>query len=338
MDANTQKPVESDELEQGAPEQAQDAPPASSPEASTGSSSDPGGQAASSAAQPAPATPKPKSGIPNFIFGNKYLVIFVMLLAVTGGGIFFVVQMSKQSPAEVTRTSTLTADELTALKGNTTVVGDAQTVLDVQSNAVFEGQVVLRNSLEVAGNVKIGTPLSLPALTVNGNSTLGQVAANGLSVSGSSALQGDVNVQRNLAVAGGASFSGPVAVQTLSVTNLVLSGDLLLPRHLSASGGIPNRTNGSAIGSDGTSSVSGSDTAGTITFNTGTGTGAGTLVTVTFAQRYSRIPHVVVTPVGSVGANLNYYIVNRSATGFSLASTNAPPINSNFSFDYIVID
>lgn len=333
MDANTQKPAESDELEQGTPETEA---PAQTPEATTEPAAQPADTAAAPAAEPAQTAAK--RSIPNFVFGNKYLVIFVMLLVMAAGGIFFVVQMSRDSAPEVNRTTSLTAEELTALRGNTTVVGDPQTVLDVQSNAVFEGQVVMRNSLEVAGNVRIGTPLSLPALTVNGASTLGQVAANSLSVSGDSALNGDVNVQRNLSVAGGSSFAGPVAVQQLSVTNLILSGDLLLPRHLSVAGGIPTRSVGPALGPDGTASVSGTDVAGTITFNTGTGTASGSLITLTFAQRYSRTPHVVVTPVGSGGANLNFYLLNRTGTGFTLAATNAPPINSNFSFDYIVID
>lgn len=333
MDANTQKPSDSDELEQSSPEPSADVP-AGAPE----NPPDPGELSKETPPAPAPTPETPKRSAQNFLFGNKYLIIFVMLLAVAGGGIFFVVQTSKKEVAQTTRTTTLTADELTALRGNTTVVGDAQTTLDVQSNAVFAGQVILRSNLEVAGTVKIGTPLSLPSLTVSGTSTLGQIAGNGLSITGNSALQGDVNLQRNLSVAGGANFAGPVAVQQLSVTNLVLSGDLLLPRHLSATGGIPGKTIGPALGPDGTASVSGTDVAGTITFNTGTGTAGGALISLTFAQKYTRTPHVVITPVGSGGAALNYYIVNRTSNGFTLSSTNAPPINSNFSFDYIVID
>lgn len=333
MDANTQKPPESDELDQTDASQPTDAPT----EASTPTANDLPAPPAAPADHPA-AEAAVRRSIPNFVFGNKYLVIFVMLLAVSGAGIFFVVQTSKQEAAQVTRTTTLTADELTALRGNTTVVGDAQTVLDVQSNAVFQGQVILRSNLEVAGTVKIGTPLSLPELTVSGSSTLGQIAGNSLSITGSSTFQGDMNLQENLSVAGGANFAGLVAIQQLSVTNLILSGDLLLPRHLSATGGIPSRVNGAAIGGDGTSSVSGTDVAGTITFNTGTGTSAGTLVSVTFAQKYTRTPHVIITPIGSGGAGLNYYVINRTSSGFTISSTNAPPINSNFSFDYIVID
>lgn len=336
MDSNTQKPAESDELETGAGGDSPEAPALPEPVPATTSDTP------SPSDSPAETTLEPSGGdkrsIPNFLFGNKYLVIFVMLLAVAGGGIFFVVQTSKNEAPVIRKTTSLTADELTALRGNTTVVGDSQTVLDVQSNAVFQGQVILRNNLEVAGTVKIGTPLSLPALTVSGTSTLGQIAGNGLSITGNSALQGDVNLQRNLSVAGGANFAGAVAVQQLSVTNLVLAGDLLLPRHLSATGGIPGKALGSALGPDGTASVSGTDVAGSITFNTGTGTLPGNLITLTFAQKYTRTPHVVVTPVGSGGANLNFYVLNRTASGFTLSSTNAPPINSNFTFDYIVID
>lgn len=333
MDANNQKPAESDELDQAEPEVQQ----ASTSEVAESAAS-PTDAAASPASQPASPAPKSRLAVPNFIFGNKYLVIFVMLLVLAGGGIFFVVQTSKKPAPEVTRTTTLTADELTALRGNTTIVGDPQTVLDVQSNAVFQGQVVLRSNLEIAGTVKIGTPLSLPALTVSGNSTLGQLAANSLSVSGDSTFQGDINLQQSLSVSGGANFAGPVAVSQLSVTNLVLSNDLLLPRHLSATGGIPGKTIGAALGPDGTASVSGTDVAGTVTFNTGTGTVPGTMINLTFAVKYTRTPHVVITPVGSGGAALNYYVVNRTSNGFTISTTNAPPINSNFSFDYIVID
>lgn len=334
MDANTEKPVESDELEQTLPGQAPE--DASAPAPETFDTKIP--PQADSATPDTSAAINTKRSVPNFLFGNKYLVIFVMLIVLASGGIFFVVQTSKKDVAQVAKTTSLTADELTALRGNTTVVGDAQTTLDVQSNAVFQGQVILRNNLEVAGTVKIGTPLSLPALTVSGTSTLGQIAGNGLSISGNSALQGDVNLQRNLSVAGGANFAGPVAMQQLSVTNLVLSSDLVLPRHLSATGGIPGKVLGAALGPDGTASVSGTDVAGSITFNTGTGTISGALISLTFSQKYTRTPHIVVSPVGSGGANMNYYIVNRTSAGFTLSSTNSPPINSNFSFDYIVID
>ncbi len=52
---------------------------------------------------------------------------------------------------------------------------------------------------------------------------------------------------------------------------------------------------------------------------------------------YSKTPYVVITPVGTGGAGLTYY-VTRTATGFSIGTTNVPPGATSFSFDYIVIN
>jgi hypothetical protein len=91
------------------------------------------------------------------------------------------------------------------------------------------------------------------------------------------------------------------------------------------------------LGAGGTVSVSGTDTAGTITINTGGSPAVGCFVTITFTQKFNATPHVVVTPVGSAGGGLNYY-VNRSASDFSLCTTNPAPGGANFSFDYIALD
>jgi cytoskeletal protein CcmA (bactofilin family) len=328
MDTNNQPPAESDELEGAA-------------SAEEGASPAPAVAAAGTPA-PAPAAngkpPKQVNPVTSLVFGNKYLLIFGLLFMAAAVGIFVVVQGTKKSAAPVTvKKSSLTADELTALKGNTTIVGDSQQTLDVQSNSVFEGQVVMRGNLEVAGNLKFSSPLSLPSLSVNGISTLGQTNTGNLSVAGTTILQNQVNVQQNLSVAGTASFGGAISAPQISVSNLLLAGDLLLPRHITTTGGIPTRVAGPAIGTDGTASVGGSDTAGTITFNTGTGTTAGTLVDITFAQRYVAPPHIVVSPVSLPAAGIDYYIIKTNA-GFTLKTTTAPPANSNFSFDYIVMN
>jgi hypothetical protein len=195
----------------------------------------------------------------------------------------------------------------------------------------------LRNNLEVAGTIKVSSPLSLSGLTVSGNSTLGQAAANILSVSGASTLQGDVSVQKNLTVAGASSFNGAVTAGEIDVTNLVLVNDLAIPKHITTRAGIPVKSCGPAIG-DGSCSVSGSDVAGTVNINTGNATATGILASVTFTIAYAGNPHVNITPVGVNAGSLEYYVTNRTATGFSIATVNAPPTNSNFAFDYIIVD
>lgn len=324
MENVNKKPDESDELESAAPD-------ASSTGATTSSTG---------AAKPDASTAQPVGGpksLKTVVLNNKYLFIFVLLILFAGGGILFAINAAKNAVPPSIKTQSLTSKEIASLKGNTTFVGDSQQILSVQSSTIFEGQVLLRNNLEVAGTLKVSSPLSLSGLTVGGNSTLGQVAANALSISGDTTLQSNVNIQKNLTVTGTSSFSGAVTAGEINVSNLVLGGDLAIPKHVTTRAGIPIKSCGPAIG-DGSCSVSGSDVAGTVNLNTGNTTAAGILASVTFNVAYGGNPHVVISPVGINGAGLGYYVTNRTATGFSIGTTTAPPVNSNFAFDYIIVD
>lgn len=282
---------------------------------------------------------KQRRGVKKFFhFGNKYILIFGLLLLLAIGGVFAAIKITGEGDQESPTAQSLTDQQIAELRGSTTIVGDSEQILDIQSDSIFEGKVLIRNSLDVAGSVKIGGPLSLPAVTVGGSTSLGQVQVNStLSVAGNTILQGPVTLRNNLSVGGSASISGTLSVSTLNVTNLQLAGDLSITRHINPSGGVPGKTNGSALGSGGTASVSGTDTAGTINIKVGSSPSSGTLVAIKFTQSFNSTPHVVVTPVGSGGASLSYY-VTRTTTGFNLATASAPSGGANFSFDYIVID
>ncbi len=52
---------------------------------------------------------------------------------------------------------------------------------------------------------------------------------------------------------------------------------------------------------------------------------------------FTQTPHVVITPVGSNCAGLNYY-VNRTTGGFSIGTTNSANPGTGCAFDYIAID
>jgi hypothetical protein len=216
-------------------------------------------------------------------------------------------------------------------------VGDPKQILSVESNAVFAGRVLVRDGLEVAGPLKIGSPLTLPGLTVSGNSNFEKIQANDLQVSGNSTIQGQVNIQNNLNVSGAATIGGTLTASRLNIQTLLLNGDLQLNRHIDAGGGNPSKSDGPALGSGGTSSVSGTDTAGTVNINIGGGPIAGCFITVNFTQKFNGIPHVVITPIGSWAGGLTYYI-NRSGTNFSICSTTPAPAGQSFAFDYIAID
>jgi cytoskeletal protein CcmA (bactofilin family) len=269
---------------------------------------------------------------------NFYLLVLAALVSIALVGILLSVRASRNNNSKGGKASSLTDQQLSELKGSTTVVGDPQQILDVQSNAVFEGQILVRKNLDVAGSIKIGGPLSLSSVTVGGTSTFGNVAVGGnLTVAGVTTLQGSFNLQRNISVAGSASFKGTVSAGKVSTDSLQLTGDLQLNRHITLGGGVPAKTNGTAVGGGGTASVNGSDVAGTITINTGGGPPAGCFVTISFTHNYNAVPHVVISPSNSKAAGLNYY-TNRSVSGFSVCTLNAPSAASTYLFDYIVIE
>lgn len=296
-----------------------------------------------SATQPAaPQNTQPaKSAKPGLakrfsLFGNLYLLIFVLLVLV-GGGVIYVALKSTKPSSTQQKTSSLTDQQISSLKGNTTLVGDAKQTLDIQSNSIFEGQVLDRGDLNVAGSLKVGGPLSLPSVSVGGNGTFGQIGiSGGLNVGGDSTLQGALTVQKNLTVAGSGSF-GSLNVSTLSITTLQLRGDISVNQHILTTGTQPGRSFGTALGGGGTASVSGSDTAGTVSINTGSNPPAGCFVTVNFAKNFGATPHVVISPSNSSAAALQYY-TNRSNSSFSICSAAVPAGGTNYVFDYIVIN
>lgn len=255
-----------------------------------------------------------------------YIVIFVVFILVIAGVTFWSIKNSNDKAKNNGASANLTSDNLATLKGATTLVGDPKQILDIQSNAVFEGQVLVRGELNSAGDLKVGKDLSVTgAGTFNQLQTIGNLTVNG-----------SQTIKASLSVSGDGAFSGKLSASQLTVGTLNLTSDLTITKHITVSGSLPKVSAGS-VGSGGTVSISGSDTAGTVTINSGSGPTAGNLVTVTFATAFKSTPHVVVTPVGVAAGTLDYY-VTRSNNAFTVATVNAPASGSSFSFDYVVIN
>ena len=269
---------------------------------------------------------------------NIYLLAFGLLIVVAIAVFVIAMLHSTSKPSSSITSQNLSQSVLSQLATSDVTVGDAKQVLNVQSNAVFAGQVLVRSDLQVAGKLQVGGSLTLSGVTVSGTSAFDQVQVNkNLAVAGDTALQGQLTVQKSLNVNGGGTFSGALSAGQVTVTTLQLNGDLILTHHITAGGVTPTRANGNNLGGGGTTSVSGSDSAGSITINTGGGASAGCFITVTFASKYNATPHVIVTPVGSSAAGLQYY-VNRSTSNFSICAANAPGSGQTFGFDYLVVD
>lgn len=143
----------------------------------------------------APAAKKTALG-KRVITDNLYLFVFALLILAAGAVVY--ISMKGSKPTTTTnKTGSLTSQQLASIKGNTTLVGDAKQTIDIQSDSIFEGQVLLRSDLSVAGGLKVGGKLSLPSLEVGDNGTFGQLGVNGgLNVKGDTTLQGQLTVQK----------------------------------------------------------------------------------------------------------------------------------------------
>lgn len=268
---------------------------------------------------------------------NIYLLLFILLvvLAVAIITVSYLYYRSNQGTKTVKQQS-LSQDSLNQLANSSVTVGNSKQVLNVQSNAVFAGKVLVQDSLEIAGGLKVGGNMALNGVKVSGNSVFDDVQiSQNLAVTGNASVQGQLQVQKNLNVNGGGTFIGTVSAGRVTTSSLQLSGDLGVTRHIVVGGATPGRSNGTALGGGGTSSVSGSDTGGSITINTGSSPGAGCFITVNFTTKFNNTPHVIVTPISSVAAGLAFY-VNRSATSFSVCTASPAPAAQSFGFDYII--
>jgi cytoskeletal protein CcmA (bactofilin family) len=275
---------------------------------------------------------------------NIYLLVFILLVVISLIIVFVVVQSSNKEAIrnENVQTQELTQEAIDKLSSNESTVGDPKQLLTVESNAVFSGKVLIREGLDVAGPIKVGGELSLPGITVSGTSQFDEVQVNSLSIAGDTSVQGVLTVEDSLTVNGNATFAGTLSAPSITIDSLQISGDIQINRHIDAGGGTPNVSSGNAVGSGGTVTISGTDTAGTITINVGSSASGGALATVTFSSAFSGNPHVVITPVAALGAGpvsgtQKFYLSSRSATGFTIA-TSGGLSSGSVSFDYIVID
>lgn len=269
---------------------------------------------------------------------NLYLVLLAALILMAISIIIIGYEQSRHSANSTgIKSQNLSQSALNQLADSDSTIGSSQYVLNVDSSAVFAGQVLMRQSLEAAGSLQVGGTTSLNDLSVAGTGQFEQETVNNnLTVGGSSAVQGSVTIAKSLQVSGGGTFGGSLSAPQITTSDLQLNGDLLISRHINVTGSIPSRSSGPALGYGGSVSISGSDTAGSISINTGSNPPAGCFVTVNFSIPYSTTPYILVTPIGSAAGGLNYY-VNRSTTSFSICDNSNPPAGSSFGFDYFVI-
>lgn len=271
---------------------------------------------------------------------NIYLLLFILVVLVATAVV--IVMTVKGRHAATTATNTINSQGLNEqtlkqLASSETTIGSSSQILNIESNAIFSGSILVKKDLEVAGSIKVNGALALPGITVSGTSSFNQIQASTLNLSGAATVNGTLTARNGLSVNGNGNFTGSVSATQLTTGSLQLNGDLILTHHITGGGAIPGLSQGIALGSGGTASISGSDTSGSIAINTGSSPGAGCFATVNFTRAYNGTPHVIVTPIGAAAAALNFY-VNRSTSNFSVCTTTPAAGGQSFGFDYLIMN
>lgn len=269
---------------------------------------------------------------------NIYLLMFMFVVAIAAAVVIVAYINSTNTPArpEIAGQD-LTAESLKQLSNSDASIGDSSQTLTIRGNAVIDGQTLMRNNLNVAGDIQSSGSFTAPSLTVADSANLGETQARSLQVQNNVTIQGDSTLN-NLSVSGASSFSGAITASQITVTRLIMSGTAVLevPNHIRFTGPTPNRSiNSAVLGRGGSLSINGSDTAGTIAINTGTDTVAGCFARIDFNKAFESFSRVIVSPVGSAAGRTQYY-VDRDNRGFSICTNNAAPTGQTFAFDYFV--
>lgn len=286
---------------------------------------------------------------------NIYLLLFIFIVVLAGVSFAVTYFMNQREQQVRLVTSELTEEDIEQLKTSDAIVGDPKQILTIESNAVITGKVVMRDSLDVAGAIKIGGPLSLPSIRAGGEGNFGSLSTNDFQAAGNAAIGGildivgTVTMGENLTVKGTGNFGGRVDIGgpatingnlnvngTVSATGLNF-GNISFSR-INTSGPQPSIAASGAAGGGATASISGTDASGIATINTGGGTGTGILATITFTSAYSAAPRPVLTPNGPGCAAIDYYVTNITTTQFSIATASNPPAGATCRFNFVVVN
>ena len=199
----------------------------------------------------------------------------------------------------------------------------------------LQGSNTASSNLNVGGNARISGDLTVAGLTSTTSLNVADEATIAKATLGSLSVTGDTKLA-NLTVAGSIaaaqlSISGLAKIATLEVAS-----DLSLGGHLITGGITPTLTAGAAACAEPTITVTGTDTAGTITIKTGTGcTGGGELTTLTFARTFGVTPHLSITPTNQSATTLQAYIDGKTPTSFKLLANTPPTPSTTYTFDYL---
>ncbi len=298
-----------------------------------------------------PATPRRRNAYkPSHKATFIGLAVIMAILAVNAIVLVVISKSQSDQQEQAAKNSvTISTSTLEQLGVSRNPIGNAETELIVGPNSKFNGKVSMASDLTIAGQLTLNSKFSatsavlanlqsgqtqVESLNVNGDETVTNLnLRKDLQVAGNARVQGTLSVNQlttinnNMNVAGNLAVGGSLSVRNFQVGTLTVAG------HLLSSGTQPRVSVGGGAGSNGTASISGNDTSGTVAVNMGVGAGNGLLATVTFATKYTDTPHIVVTPVGRSVPGM---YINRTSAGFTISVDGSLGIGG-FAFDYVVV-
>lgn len=280
------------------------------------------------------------------------LIVVIGILLINGGVIFFVLKKQSSLEQQVSN-SPVTIDQaaLEKLGVSQTPVKATGLELTVNPDAQFNGKVKIAGDTTIGGQLTLNNNFSansasfanlqagktaLSELNVNGNSTISSLnLRNDLTIAGATNMQGQVTIARlltaaNINITGNLSVGGTLAIRNFRTGSLTLDTTLTVGGHIITRGEVPGISRGSALGSNGTATISGNDASGTIFAGVGVGAVAGEVACITFRTAYSSTPNITI----SQSAPLNAYI-SRNAGGFCVFTGSAMS-PGGYQFSYIV--
>lgn len=253
---------------------------------------------------------------------KKPLMLILMVLVLVGLLVTGVVLVTRKSPPEPTpntvviNTQSLDNGTLNQLTPDDS--GETKQQLSISVDTIFKNDAVIQGSVQI-----------VKKLSVQGGADIG----GDTNLRGNLSVSGSINAGTNLTVNGlitAASLNvGSIAISTINITGSLSFEGHIIPGGPSAAARASNASGGGSV------SISGNDTAGTITIKTGSGPVIGELAVINFRTSFNTTPKIQLTPVNEPASSLRYF-ATKTASLFTVNTGSAPASNTTYIFDYFV--
>ncbi len=231
-----------------------------------------------------------------------------------------------------------TADSTTALRVMDVDGGDPVFSVDTVNEWVGIGTTAPANKLNLNTLTTADSAAQLAVATAGSSN-------KGILVQGVSGQTADLFQAQDStgAILASISAAGELTVMSATINGtLTVNGYMTINGHI-VSGNLSGSTatvagTAADCSTTGSTTIDGTDIAGTVTINTGTGVCTpGTLATVTFADTYGASPRVILTPKDVTGAALDYYNGSTATTTFTIDTGTAAAASTTYTYNYQII-